>query len=552
MWCQEKGIYVFVLSLIVLWFTLHVPAIMYGTSDVPLHASYLTADEQSSINGALHVLQSRSILGLQNQTTLYYGPVMAMLAVPAVLADFAVRLATGVVHNALNYKDFIVWNWGGALAWARVIAVFAGLSSIIAVYQLFLTRTLNPSGNRNIAWLAASLLATNYLFFEYSGAFRHWLFVITFLLWQFVVFVWLLEAEGNKKWLWIAEVFLTVSIFGISYVGLIYQIFWIPVLLHWWRMGATKRLKEFCYYLLGVFSGVTLVILWHPYGFLRTFGMFKVSPNSTVSTAPVVEISHTQAIIDSLLYYANVIFINNITLCIAGVLLLFVIVRKKVQAPYWASIFLLPTIAHYIFFSFHAHNESRYMLPAVVLGLVAIVVAYAKAYASLGQQHLLVRISRSLFIISICLGIIQIAGFVRMMQYGPAERALILPQVEEWQKEKPDAKILFVKNWPLGYVHTHAAYSDYITRYNKESYDLWKYILTLQSPKGIVPINVYYKHADDLVTEKDMQTFDHIVVYNLPKVDAAIAPESPQDIFDVKPWTILNFKNYQETYTILK
>lgn len=133
----------------------------------------------------------------------------------------------------------------------------------------------------------------------------------------------------------------------------------------------------------------------------------------------------------------------------------------------------------------------------------------------------------------------------------PSERAYAI-QIHAWQAENPQTKTLVVKNWPLGYVHTHDAYSDYISRYNKSSYELWQHILLSRPPSGIDPINVYYKHYDQPVTNDDMQAYDHIVVHHPPLVGEGMAPESPQDIFDVKPWTVWHFKEYQETYTVLK
>ena len=99
-------------ALCLFWGILHIPGIVYGTQNTPLHISYMTADEQSPINGALHILESRSLQAVRSATALYYGPIFAIVAVPAVAADFIVKLVYGMVSGAQSYKDLVVWNWG--------------------------------------------------------------------------------------------------------------------------------------------------------------------------------------------------------------------------------------------------------------------------------------------------------------------------------------------------------------------------------------------------------------------------------------------------------
>ncbi len=532
-----------------LWFGLHIPAILYGTEHTPLHVSYLTADEQSPINGALHVLQSKSILGLQNQHTLYYGPVFALIAVPAAVLDFAYRYVIGEISQPLDYKDVVVWHWGGILAWARGIAVLIGFLGIYACFTLFSTKTLNLTGDRRIPWLAASLLATNYLYFEYSGAFRHWIIMVVLLLWQFVVLVWILEKENHRRWLWVGQVLLTTAAFGISYLGLLYQVFWIPVLYTWWRERAWVYLREFGYHLIGVGGGLILMVLWHPYGFMRTFGLFRFAAGGAEAAPVVATGSALHTLLTSFGYYTQVIIINNAVLCGAILIWLLWCLRTKYlpQVRYLFFVPLFPAVANHMFFGFVAHTESRHMLPTIVCLLIALLIGYVQARPTSIS-------SRAYWIViaAIGIGLVQIGGFVRMMSYGPPERVLMLPQIHAWQEADPGTSILLVKNWPIGYVHTRVAYADYISRYNKSQYELWQHILTAEPPKDVVPINVYYKHYDESVTQEDMQHYDHVVIHHPPEVGPGIAPESPQDIFDLKPWTLGRFTDYQETYTILK
>ena len=93
------------------WMLLHIPALWYGTDNLPLHQSYV-GDEQSPVNGALHVLQAKNPLALRNLPTLYYGPVFASLAVTAVAIDFGEKYIRGIAQDATAYKNHILFDWG--------------------------------------------------------------------------------------------------------------------------------------------------------------------------------------------------------------------------------------------------------------------------------------------------------------------------------------------------------------------------------------------------------------------------------------------------------
>jgi hypothetical protein len=542
------------LAALVLWIGFHVPSIRYGTHDTPLHVSYLTADEQSPVNGALHVLQSKSIFGLQNQTTLYYGPIFAMLAVPGVILDFGYRYLTGEITQPLEYKNVVVWDWGGILVWVRVTAVLVGFLGLIALWLLFRTRTCNPSGDVRMSWIAAGLLATNYLYVEYSGTFRHWIFMVVLVLWQLVCAVWILEAKTGRIRLWVGQVVLATCTFGISYVGLLYQLFWVPILYQWWRESAWQQLREFGYYVAGALGGMALMVWWHPYGFMRTFGLFRFVSDAPSSSAAIVEASRLSAITDAFAYYIQVIVVNNSVLTLVGVLCAVLVVRGvgRRTCVHFGLIPLIPAIANLLFFSVHAHTESRHMLPTTVLLLVAVLIGCAHAVPYIVAQRRFVHMSKILVLIACGLGILQSGGLMRVMSYGPPERALILPQIHAWQQENLHTKVLLVKNWPLGYVHTHDAYTEYVDRYNKGAYELWQYIASTPTPEEVRPINVYYRHDTESWTEEDLSAYDHVVVYHAPRKVEGIAPESPLDVYDLMPWTLWNFTDYQESYTVVR
>ena len=156
--------------LLAVWVAIHLPAIWYGTENLPLHMSYI-GDEQSPVNGALHVLQDKNLLAFRNLKTVYYGPLFPIISLPAVVLDFGEKFISGRIQNSNQYKNYILWNWGG-IAWKnRVIATIFSFAVIILVFMLCNTRTLNPSGSKKIPIFTCGLLATNFLFFEYASFF---------------------------------------------------------------------------------------------------------------------------------------------------------------------------------------------------------------------------------------------------------------------------------------------------------------------------------------------------------------------------------------------
>ena len=550
---QKRNIYILVIVGALVWTALHIPGITYGTSDTPLHVSYMSADEQSPINGALHMLESKSLLGLRNVHTLYYGPIFAMIGLPAIGADFIIHRMSGAVSGALGYKEFVVWNWGGILLCARIISVLFAYLGLMAIFLLFRTRKFNPSQNAWIPFVAVILLGFNYLFFEYSHFFRHWIFIVAILFWQIYALVRIVEQTERRRAYWIIHVVLTVISFGISYLGIIYQIIWLPVLIQWLREKKWMQLKEWIGSTILVLVGCLLIVAWHPYGFSRLLGMVGLITPPVLSQGSVLDLTSVSSGSNSFVFYAEIILRNNVWLCIAGLLLLIVGIRMcKIHTRYWTWSILLAAVANYIVFSIPFHHESRYMLPSVVLIVIATLGLFSVMYSELGNRRAVIRISGILICISLLWSLVQFVGWQRMIASGPAERRELVPQVMAWQAQNPAAKILIVKNWPIGYVHTHEAYADYIKRYEKESTNLWQYILALKAPAGLVPLNAYYKHSIEPLTEQDRRMYDHVVITHDPKTDADVIDISPQDQFDLHPWTVWDYARYQETYEIIK
>ncbi|KKS84811.1 MAG: hypothetical protein UV60_C0014G0008 [Parcubacteria group bacterium GW2011_GWA2_43_11] len=535
------------------WLVLHLPGIFYGTQDTPLHVSYMTADEQSPINGALHMLKDRSILGLKNQNTLYYGPVLALLALPAVVADYSINLLKGAVAGGESYKDFIVWDWGGILQWARVIAVCGGFLGLLAVYLIFDTKTVNRSRNQLAPFIASFLLAGNYLYFEYANFFRHWIFIVVIILWQIYFGIRIFESKEKRALLWSAQTVLTIFVFGISYSGIVFLVFWVPFLLVWFKEKQWKLLKEFLIHALIVLLGCAVMVWWHPYAFLRVLGLVGagvVSPLGAISPVPNIESSLNPFL--SLIFYTKVLLVNNFFLILGGFIVLTVHFREMIYKSILPWVFLVPAVVNYAIFSSLDHHETRYIFPVSVLLTLFVYALFYEAYQVYGWKDKSVRLATVLVVLSFIINCLQIVLWQRMILVGPPERREVISQIHEWQAEDPNTKTLVIKGWPLGYVHTHSAYEDYIARYNKKGYDLWQYILTLNPPEEIKPLKVYYIHTSEELTSELQEKYDHIIKHAGAKAGDDIAKENPNDEFDIRPWHLWNFEKYQESFTVIK
>lgn len=547
---EKHSILFVVIGAVVVWIGVHLPGIFYGTEDTPLHVSYLSADEQSPVNGALHVLKEKSIFGLRNQNTLYYGPIFALIAVPGVVIDYSTKFLSGKVNGAESYKNYIIWDWGGILRLVRLTAVLFGFSSLLAVYFIFQTNTVNPSGNKLIPFVAVGVLGTNFLFFEYSNFFRHWVFVITFLLWQLYLAILLLEKREKRVLLWSAQSVLTIASFGISYLSVIYQIFWLPLFIKWAREKEWELLKEFAVYIFSLIIGLGLIFWWHPYGFIRLLGLVGIL--KPISIGPVLDLGTQGPEGHSFLFYGLVFFVNSLPLVISFLFLAVSWIREKTYIFDWVvlMIFLAPTITNYVVFSIPAHHESRYILPTVVLFVLFVLYIFSKSFF-LNKEKMLFRLASFFLALSVLFGIFQIVLWQKMMISGPVERQDIISQIHQWQKTAPETKTLVLKDWPLGYIHTHEAYVDYVNRFEKSKYDLWQSIIKIDPPQDIVPINVYYSHDKNLADE-EYARYEHIIKYVRPRVGGDIAYESSLDEFDIRPWHLWDYAKYREVFEIIK
>jgi len=521
------------------WVALHIPAATYGTDKLALHMSYI-GDEQAPVNGALHILEDKSLLGLKNLTTVYYGPILSVLALPAIIGDFATHFVRGDIAGAQDYKTYLLYNWGGIVLYARLTSVLAGFAGLIFLLKILSTKTVNSSGNRLVPWVGTLLLATNFMYFEYASFFRHWIFIIALLLGQIYYLIKIDEGDVlSTKRYWVYEVFLTVTSFGISYVGAIFQVLWIPVLVRWIFGKKTKELKYFVYYVISVITLGALVVWWHPYAFFRILGLTGVSAPLT-SLGSILEPSSQS----SFAYYGQILFLNNLALLSAGILLVgFLTSQALIRHAYWIWVFIFPALANLIVFSLPTHHEGRYVLPTVVL-LVACSAALFVHAASRVEFRGVIKVAVGTLISSyLVFHILSVGQWLRVMNERPSEYSAIT-RILELQKTTPQAKTLALHGYLFGHAHTKDAYIQYAKQTHKENIDLYKALIQSKTFSNPEDLNVFYQPLDTPITKNLIKNFDHIVIRYIPKMD--------YDPFDANMLNLWFYKDFDDKYTFLK
>ncbi len=504
----------------ILWVILHLPAVHYGTANIPLHAAFI-GDEQSPINGALHIIESNSLLGLRDLPTVYYGPVFSVIALPAVIFDYAAKLMTGAVHSAADYRNYIIWDWGGIDRKARLISVVTGFLALLSLYALLMTETINPKRSRWLALVGVSLLAFNFYFFEYSSYFKHWIYVIAALIAQIYFLVRMIEDPKHIRRYYIWQGFLFVATFGLSYVSALSQIIFLPVLIKWYRDKNYRMLKAFGIYCLCLIIPLLLMIIWHPRSFLR---LIHVTGGDITGTGFGGWTQEALWSGFSFVYYLKIIVTNHLALLGLWLMLIFRAIRKRIHRSY---IFWLPICVMGIFFLIFGllgHHESRYILPVIVSIIMSAAMLLVMEWDSLNRMMRIV----SIMLVSALLIYhgTSLYFWDNAMLAGPAERVAVATAVE-YQRLHPQAKQLFVADYIFGYPHTRAAYDAYIGKYNKARYGLFDAMTTSPLPTNITLLNAYYIPIASF-RPSDVKGYDRVLYRYMLSTAAHLEPDFPE------------------------
>ncbi len=532
--------------LVIVWFFAHIPGVLYGTQNVPLHMSYV-GDEQAPVNGALHILNERNPLALRNLTTVYYGPVFSLIATPSILFDYLIKLRQGVVNSSEEYKNAIIFDWGGIIIGDRVMAVFFSFLGLVFFFLFLNTKTINPSGNRWLALMGTVLLASNFYYFEYSNFFRHWIFIMALFLGQMYFIIRIIESAGQRRIYWIWYGALSLVSFGISYLGLLFQVIWLPVLLRWIRNRAITELKNLCRYLAIFIVGVLLIILWHPYGFFRILGLTTVNSSETNTLAVI---SNTSLSESSFIYYLDILVSNHFPLLLMVFAVVSFLLFRFKSLPYWLWTMLTPALLYLFVFGFIPHHEARYALPIIVLTVAMSVALLVYSWEWITKQRLFYIAMSTLMIFQLLFNVVHISKWDSIMAHGPKER-VIIEQTLVWQREKQTTATLFVQPYILGYVHTKAAYRDFIYQTGREQYPLYQTLLQSNLPQNQEWLNVFYHRPEIPLPQAKFTSYDHVVLRYDPTY--ASAPFDPQfDFIDARLTRLWFYDDFLPQYIILK
>jgi hypothetical protein len=514
-----------IFALVVLWFVIHIPIVQYGTEPIPIYSGYV-GDEQGPINGALHILKEQSLLALRTAHNTQYGPLMSVIAVPPVLADFAHYTITTGVFDADSYKSAVIWNWTGILLNGRVIALYVGIAALLALY-LISFRTVSEHPYRKwLALIPPILLALNFHFFEYATYFRHWIFVIALLLWQVYFFLRIRAHAGKDVAAWVYSTILVIASFGISYFGIFFQILWIPTVIDWIRKRNGYALRMSAAYASCVAAGAAVIIAWVPGPFLRAVG---IGWGDIVQTDITEHVAEEYGNAFSFTYYTEVVGVNNIALLLALCIIVAALFRSRAVFDRigFGSIGIA-AVAYFVFFSLQSHHEPRYILPTTVLLIALAGIAFVIAEA---QNVLASRFTRSLVTGLICFQVIfhgiHIVRMLHVLSPGPAELSMLRVLIPILETADRDVRVLALRDNLLAYPHTPEAYAGYAERYGFSDRGLFTTLATdARYPKGIYLLNpTYFSYFHLPAAEApDFGAFDIVVSRHRPN-----EPDVPND-----------------------
>lgn len=523
--------------LFVIWLVIHIPLIQYGVENVPMYKSYV-GDEQSPVNGALHILEEKSLLGLRNHETLYYGPIFSVIALPAILSDFASLLALGKVHSALEYKEFLLWDWGGIIWKIRLLALTFGFLGLIAFYLLLNTRTINPTQNTRLPIVGTLILSVNFLFFEYATFFRHWIFMVSIFFAQFYFLVKIVENDENSsKKYWIYEIALSLVSFGINYVSIFLQLMWLPILAKWLKEKNYLFFFRFTIYFAFVLLGAVLIVWWHPHAFFRMVGLIQ-------QPGVIGDMLRIEPKTFSYLYYGKTLLNDLFPLWPTWIVMVaYLIYSKKIHKLFWFWIPILTGFSYYVFFGSFTHHEARYVLPTVT----AFLISYFSLLVYYSEFLFSKRLWRATLVLTLFFTLIYHSASIYLVSEkfyssGPEERALIAVLTEK-QKENENFSALVVGGDILGVSHTKEAYADYVQKCGKRGARTYEELIESSPPKTATPVNAYYHCVSSAPKKGEREKYD-LTVY-------VVRAPLEIDYFDFEIPSLLFIEDFSTKYIVV-
>ena len=511
--------------LLTLWLLIHLPAIYYGTHQLPFHTSYV-GDEQSPLTGALQIVQTQNPLTIYNLSSLYYGPLFAVAAIPAVVGDYVIEGVKQGNFDATWYKNHVLYDWGGILWKMRVIALLVSYLGLLALYRILTTKTVNPQRSQILALVGTALLATNFYYFEYGGFYRHWVFIMVPILWQLYFLIKIEEHPEKTNRYFAYQALLAAAAFGISYVSLLSQVILLPVIIKYLRTF-DKKLRNGLVVYATVLTGVGGVLAaWHPYEIVRYFSIF---------TSDILRVGTNEYSIAagdtawSFGYYWQVLFANHVSLMIAlGILLLSI----KLISPVLRSILVSCLLLAGVYFAIvgpHSIHVSRYMLPVIMMLIVAVAILLVRLYPTVSRvQKISLWILLSTYVLY---HVISIGFWLVMTSQGPSER-FDINQILALQSESLEAEFIVARSQMFGWPHTIDSYQQFATEYELGDRPQFQGYFDSTSPDTSL-LRMNYSSRSDLGI---IAGFDYLVLCENPVLSGDIE-EDHQEVILARLWT---------------
>ena len=321
-------------------------------------------DELPHINAAFNLLEQKTLRA--NFDFLYWAPLFSYILAPIFGLYGALGILLGKFQSILEYKDFVLLNWGQFLLFSRIIAALFGAATI---YFLFLlTKKLF---NSKIAFAASIFLAFDFLHFHGSSQGRFWTLAVFFIV-AGAYFIYQLYQSGEKKYYF----------WGALMIGLGFGIGYVPIVLFPWFLAAhflnKKSKKKFRKNLLDkkiIFSTLFVAVLVgfcifsNPLGFYSQFGRALSVISDFFGYETKFSIGalgkNPSDILGNLKDVITWLWYNNFLLFIAGALGIFVLLWRKPFNFKKLLIIGVPLI-YLLGMSFGFSSlRARYIIPAI-------------------------------------------------------------------------------------------------------------------------------------------------------------------------------------------
>jgi hypothetical protein len=364
-----------------------------------------------------------------------------------------------------------------------------------------------------VPYFTTVLIGVNYYYFEYSHFATHWAYVLPLLLLQLFSLVRILETEGTKKKYWAIHAGSSIVSFGVSYMGMVFLVMWLPVLYRMWREKNKKLFIQFLWLMFGILVGYALVVWWHPYAFIRYLSFLGIG-----------EALHNQGDAQnpfafgqlSLGYYSVLILLNNLGLVLATVVLGVYVRSVRVMRTPIVWILLLPAIVNFLMFGLSAHYEGRYMLPTTLLLIVLFgyLLSTYTAHSSTRSRYRSIVLG-TLVVWYMVFNLIHVGLWMHIFAQGPLEQDAIQTALE---LQKSGGPVLIINSYLFGHPHTKDSYRAFAQHRNFGDIPLYREIYANPLPVDRVPLDARYMFLSDF--EKDpavLNDYSHAILLVEPR-----------------------------------